>query len=157
MESMTKTDVHISWMIRRDLPEVLKIEDESFKYPWDEQDFVSVLMQRNCIGMVAKFEDKIVGYMLYELHKTDLHVINFAVDYHMRRHKIGTAMVDKLKTKLSNQRRTKLIMEVADYNLGAQIFFQKQGFKAIGVLRDFYDECDADAYLMEYEICKKEN
>ncbi len=28
--------VHIRWMIRRDMPEVLAIEDESFEFPWLE-------------------------------------------------------------------------------------------------------------------------
>ena len=71
--------VHIRWMIRRDMPEVLAIEHASFEYPWCEEEFLRVLRQRNCIGMVAEHEDRVVGFMIYELHKTKLHVLNFAV------------------------------------------------------------------------------
>ncbi|MEK6238743.1 MAG: ribosomal-protein-alanine N-acetyltransferase RimI, partial [Planctomycetales bacterium] len=53
--------VHIRWMIRRDMPEVLAIENSSFEFPWSEEDFLRSLQQRNCIGMVAEWEDSIVG------------------------------------------------------------------------------------------------
>ena len=57
-------------MIRRDMPEVIPIETASFEFPWSEDDFVRCLRQRNCIGMVAEMDDQVVGFMIYELHKT---------------------------------------------------------------------------------------
>ena len=48
--SAAQTRVHIRWMIRRDMPEVLAIEHASFEYPWCEEEFLRVLRQRNCIG-----------------------------------------------------------------------------------------------------------
>ena len=62
--------VHIRWMIRRDMPEVLQTEQESFEFSWTEEDFLRCLRQRNCIGMVAEQGEKVVGFMIYELHKT---------------------------------------------------------------------------------------
>ena len=32
--------VHIRWMIRRDMPEVLHTEQESFEFAWSEEDFL---------------------------------------------------------------------------------------------------------------------
>src|ERR671912_367951 len=77
--------VHIRWMIRRDMPEVLAIEEQSFEFPWSEEDFIRCLRQRNCIGMVAEHNERVVGFMIYELHKTRLHVLNFAVNASYRR------------------------------------------------------------------------
>ena len=71
--------VHIRWMIRRDMPEVLAIEHASFEFPWGEEEFLRVLRQRNCIGMVAEQGERVVGFMIYELHKNKLHIMNFAV------------------------------------------------------------------------------
>ena len=59
--SPAQTRVHIRWMIRRDMPEVLAIEHASFEYPWCEEEFLRVLRQRNCIGMVAEHGERIVG------------------------------------------------------------------------------------------------
>jgi len=142
--------VHIRWMIRRDMPEIIEIEDLSFEYPWSEEDFVRCLRQRNCIGMVAEYGDRVVGFMIYELHKTRLHILNFAVHVDYRCNRVGMQMANKLVAKLSNQRRTRILLEVRERNLAAQVFFRSLGFRAISVLRDFYDDTVEDAYLMEY-------
>ena len=63
--------------------------------------------------------------MIYELHKTRLHILNFAVAAEMPRQGIGTQMVDKLVGKLSSQRRTRITLEVRETNLPAQFFFRR--------------------------------
>src|SRR6185369_17373733 len=107
-----ETRVHIRWMIRRDMADVLDIEAVSFEFPWLEEDFIRCLRQRNCIGMVAEQDDRVVGFMIYELHKNKLHVLNFAVAEPFRRRGIGQQMIDKLVGKLSHQRRTRVLLEV---------------------------------------------
>lgn len=142
--------VHIRWMIRRDMPTVLDIESRCFEFAWTEEDFIRCLRQRNCIGMVAEEDDQILGFMIYELHKTRLHILNFAVNPEHRRRAVGRAMVDKLLGKLSHERRNRIMLEVRETNLEAQLFFKSLGFRAISVLRDFYDDAVEDAYLMQY-------
>jgi ribosomal-protein-alanine N-acetyltransferase len=144
--------VHIRWMIRRDMPEVLQAEQESFDHPWNEEDFLHCLRQRNCIGMVAEEGDRVVGYMIYELHKNKLHILNLAVHPHERRQSVGSQMVAKLVSKLSSHRRTRITLEVRETNLAAQMFFRTQNFLATRVLRAYYDDTGEDAYLMEYRL-----
>lgn len=142
--------VHIRWMIRRDMHEALAIESDSFEFPWSENDFLRCLRQRNCIGMVAEHGDRIVGFMIYELHKARLHILNFAVNSRYRRSGVGTQMVNKLIGKLSTQRRNRILLEIRETNLAAQLFFRDSGFRAVSVLRDFYEDTTEDAYLMQY-------
>jgi ribosomal-protein-alanine N-acetyltransferase len=149
-DSRQELETHIRWMIRRDMPEVLAIETASFEFPWCEDDFLRALQQRNCIGMVAEHEGRIVGFMVYELHKTQIHVLNFAVAPELRRHGIGSQMLAKLSSKLSSERRTRIVLEVRETNLAAQLFFRAAGFRAISVLREFYEDTPEDAYIMEY-------
>jgi [ribosomal protein S18]-alanine N-acetyltransferase len=144
--------VHIRWMIRRDMPEVLQTEQESFEYAWTEEDFLRCLRQRNCIGMVAEHGEKVVGFMIYELHKNKLHILNFAVHGEWRRLKVGAQMVAKLISKLSSHRRTRICLEVRETNLPAQLFFRKQEFRAVRVLRGFYEDSGEDAFLMQYRF-----
>src|SRR5262249_26122254 len=120
--------VHIRWMIRRDMPEVLQTEQESFEYSWTEEDFLRCLRQRNCIGMVAEQGEKVVGFMIYAPHKSKLHFLNFAVPPVHRRCHVGHQMVSKLISKLSSHRRTRITLEVRETNLTAQLFFRSQGF-----------------------------
>jgi [ribosomal protein S18]-alanine N-acetyltransferase len=142
--------VHIRWMIRRDMPEVLAIEAESFEFPWLEGDFIRCLRQRNCIGMVAEHEGRVVGFMIYELHKTRIHVLNFAVGRDDRRRGVGSQLIAKLIAKLSSQRRSRVLLEVRETNLAAQLFFRENGFRAVSVLRSYYADTPEDAYMMQF-------
>jgi ribosomal-protein-alanine N-acetyltransferase len=144
--------VHIRWMIRRDMREVLDIEAESFEFPWCEEDFIRCLRQRNCIGMVAEHEDRVVGFMIYELTKTRIQILNFATASRYRRRGVGSQMVSKLVGKLSAQRRTRIALEVRETNLAAQLFFRAGGFRAVSVLRNYYDDTPEDAYVMQYRL-----
>lgn len=154
--SSTKIDVQIRWMIRRDMPEVLDIEGQCFEFAWTEEDFLCCLRQRNCIGMVAERQERIIGFMIYELLKHQLHVLNFAVAPWARRQSIGTQMVDKLVHKLSQQRRHEIVLEVRESNLPAQLFFRSQTFLAANVLRGYYEDTTEDAYQMRYRLAGNE-
>lgn len=144
--------VQIRWLIRRDMPEVLEIERESFEFAWTEEEFLCCLRQRNCIGMVAELDHQIVGFMIYELHKSRLRILNFAVAPSARRLNVGSQMVGRLIDKLSQQRRKEIILEVRETNVPAQLFFKDKGFVAVSVLRNHYDDTAEDAYYMCYRL-----
>ena len=146
----------IRWLIRRDMEEVLGIERLSFEHPWTEEEFVGFLRKRNSIGMVVdvgpKDQIEIRGYMLYELYEKRIHLVNMAVHPLDRGKGAGGAMVARLQSKLSSQRRTKITLEVRETNLDAQLFFQRHGFRATEVLSDYYDVSDEDAYRFEWRL-----
>jgi ribosomal-protein-alanine N-acetyltransferase len=144
--------VLIRWMIRRDMPEVIAIEDESFEFPWLEEDFIRCLRERNCIGKVAEHEDRVVGVMVYELHDTRIHLLNFAVASDYRRRGVGSQMAAELIAKLSSQRRSRIVVEVPETNLAGQLWLREMGFRADAVLRDFYCDRDEDAFVMAYQL-----
>lgn len=143
---------NVRWLIRKDLPEVLEIEKLSFEFPWTEEEFKKCLGRRECIGMVVELDEAVAGYMIYELHKTRLHVLNLAVHPDVRRQGIGSRMVDKLIGKLSFQRRNRMLLEVRETNLHAQLFLKKHGFRAIEILKSFYEDSTEDAYLMQFRV-----
>ena len=154
MSANCKCDnVTVRWMIRRDMPEILAIEEQCYEWQmWGDEDFMTCLRQRNCIGMVAERDERIVGYMIYELHKSSLHLVNFAVAPDHQRQGVGTAMVDRLVAKLTHQRRNAIRLCVSASNLGAQLFFKRMGFLATGILWGYYEDSDEDAYVMRYEL-----
>lgn len=158
MLGFEERNCYIRWMIRRDMPSVLAIEASSFEFPWKENDFIRCLRQRTCIGMVATIDDDnsedVVGFMIYELHKSRIHILNFAVKPENRKQGVGSAMARKLVGKLSCDRKSRLLLEVRETNLDAQLFFKRQGFRAISVIRDFYSDTTEDAYLMQFRLSK---
>jgi ribosomal-protein-alanine N-acetyltransferase len=152
----TQSSAHIRWMIRRDMPAVLGIENESFEFPWTEEEFIRCLRQRDCIGMVAEYSEQVVGFMIYELHRTRIHVLSFAVHPDFRRQSVGSAMITKLVSKLAYQRRNRIVLEVRETNLSAQLFFRSLGFRATGVLRNFYEDSTEDAFMMQFQAMSAE-
>lgn len=141
---------HVRWLIRRDYPEVLAIENASFHHPWGEPDFLRELRRRDCIGMVAESGERVVGHMVYRLGKDRLELLNFAVDPAFRRMGVGTQMVAKLVGKLSSHRRTRIVLDVRESNLAGQLFLRSQGFLATGVRREHFEDTNEDAYTMTY-------
>lgn len=140
---------HIRWMIVRDMTRVMDIERAGFADPWDRDEFTERLRQRNCIGMVAETADeKVVGFMVYELHKNRIHLVNFAVDPSYRYQGVGAAMIEKLANKLTTGGRERIMVEVAENNLDAQLFFRRMGFYCYAVLDGFYEDQDAYAFQM---------
>ena len=148
-ETKQEIRVHIRWMIRHDMPQVVDIEEESFEFPWNKEDFVCNLRRRDCIGMVAEYKNYIVGFMIYELHRTTIRILNFAVHPAWRCRGVGSQMLAKLTAKLSLRRRKQIILEVRETNLSAQLFFRANEFRAISVLRGYYTDTPEDAYRMQ--------
>ncbi len=144
--------VHIRWMIRRDMPEVLEIGHLGFTdAPWTEHDFIRCLRQRSCIGMVAERGDDVVGYVIYELFKNRLDILNLAVHPSCWRSGVGRQIVDKLKAKLAPERRKALVCEVRETNVKAQIFFKALGFRCVGMIQSHYDDVVEDAYRFRFD------
>jgi len=143
-------DVH--WIVRRDLPAIVRIERESYAYPWQEAEFLDALQQRNCIGVVARHRETVVGFAIYEARRHTIKIVNLAVATSMRRRRIGSQLVGFLKDKLSRDGRDQIVTFVGDDSLAAQLFLRQQGFRATAIVRNFYNQHDGDAYVMRYGL-----
>ena len=144
--------VQIRWLIRRDMLEVLDIEKACFEFSCEKEEFLCCLRQRNCIGMTATYDQHVAGFMIYELHKARIQILNFAVAPEFQRMGIGAQMAQRVIDKLSQQHRKEIVLEVRETNLPAQLFFKSQGFRAQNVVRNHFWDTDEDAYLMQYRL-----
>ncbi len=142
---------HIRWLIARDLPEVLAIESACFpQHPWTENDFLVTLRQRNAIGVVIEIGTQVVGYMVYELHKYHLAILNLAVAPSHQGRGLGRRLHDKIASKTSQHRRRRVELVISERNLGGQLFFQACGWRATGAIRrEAFENGDA-GYVFEY-------
>lgn len=149
-------NVQVRWLIRKEMDQVLKIENECFDSPYDLDWFMANLRRTNVIGMVADCgRNEIAGFMLYELYKDHIVLLNFAVAARFQRQGVGTAMVQRILDKLSFQRRNAVEVMTSDKNVGSHLFFRSCGFKAVSVIRDHFESDDgefADGYLFQYRI-----
>lgn len=144
---------HIRWLTRNDLPEVLRIERASFAAPWSRREFEDTLRDRDVVAQVAASRrfGNVLGYSVYRLAKRQFEIVNLAVAAEDRRYDVGTQLVENLTSRLCRDRRVKVIADVRETNLPAQLFFRACGFRAVEVLRDHYPEGES-AYRFEYML-----
>jgi len=135
--------VYVRHLIRRDLAEVLAIENASFEDTWSEADFMRALRSRNASGYVAECNELVIAYVIVLSTDDGLEVINLAVSPQCLRLGVGGFLVGKL------QEGGPVVLKVRESNLGAQLFFKSIGFLAVEVIRGFYPDVDDDAYVME--------
>jgi len=129
---------HIRWMIRRDMAEAVRIDQDSFEEPWTDERLINHLREPECIGLVVEEDDRVVGYVVYLLKRNRLMVIRMAVAPSHRRRGIGRAILNKLAGKLNAVGRSKITIEIPETDLGSQLFMRSCGFRAVQILGDKY-------------------
>ena len=112
------------------------------------------MIERRFLGIVAEYKNKIIGYMIYELDKEDIHVVNIAVHPEFRRAGVGSQMIAKLLPKLGVKRKA-IDLIISERNLALQLFLKENDFKAIEVLHKYFGK--DDAYVMNFQIEENKN
>lgn len=136
------------FMIQRDLSEVLAINAGSREAPWGEDEFLKTLRSRSNIGRVAESKGKVVGFIVYGFKSERYEILNLAVARTHRGLGVGSMLLGKLLGK-PRDRWKSIVAKVSEDNLPAQLFFQRQGFRAVKVLRGRFD--GRDAYVMSFK------
>ncbi len=144
-------------------PEVLEIEQESFEFPWEKDDFVSILSKPGNLGRIAKYEKKIVGFLAFRLERNCIHILNFAVRSDFRRQGFGTQLLDDMLEHRVNQRRDHISLVIHEENKPGWDFLVANKYRAATLLRNYWEKSDdpykpldihydsGDAYLMRLD------
>ncbi len=123
-----------------DMDRILAIEAQAFpKSPYSRRIFTSLYCS-NPTSFLVYDEEEILGYLV---HTPEGHIISIAVDPRHRRKGIGTQLVREV---FRNSTGEFVWVEVRETNAGAQIFYEKLGFKRKGVVPNYY--WTEDAYIM---------
>jgi ribosomal-protein-alanine N-acetyltransferase len=146
--SQTSDKSYTRWLIKRDIPAVMEIENSSFPYPWTEQEFLRMLKKKNCEGFVYDNKETVVGFILAEFDQSSCEIVNFAVSVDHRRQGFGKKMINDIIRKHSHKRT--IFVVTSDSNLGTHLFLSQMGFYATKVLKNYYD-VDHDGYEFVYE------
>lgn len=140
-------------MIRRmqqeDLPQVMMLEQQIFSRPWSEQSMGSALQQPENIYLVDVMDDEILGYLGIWCMAEDGDLCNMAVAEHVRHRGIAASLLDEGMACCRKQGIQRILLEVRESNVPARTLYQRKGFIAIGVRKQYYAEPREDAIIME--------
>ncbi len=113
LEPKVSSPLHIRWMIRADLTQVLDAEVLSEgSFGWKEQEILAHLRDTKTIGMVVESAGQVVGHMIYVLHPEALEILRLVTHPDHRGRGVGSTMIEKLKSKLSSHRRNRIFTHV---------------------------------------------
>lgn len=135
---------------RKHLGALMPIEQSSYPKPWSQNVFHSELemMRRGERTYIAALEGKaLVGYAGVLYAGDDAHVTNIAVAAQHQRRGVATRLLAELAWAAIERGCTGMTLEVRVSNLGAQALYERFGFEAAGVRKNYYENVE-DAIVM---------
>jgi ribosomal-protein-alanine N-acetyltransferase len=154
---MRYLNVDIRKMEEKDLPAVLEIENYSFTSPWKKEDFLNDMNNNEfanlwVIELSAEGVGKqVVGFSNYWQTFDSATLCQIAVHPGIRRHQIGTALIEEIINDCYVKRVRNLTLEVRKSNQIAINFYKKHGFKEECIKPKYYPDGE-DAIYMILEV-----
>ena len=135
-----------------DLPQVTAVERRVFPTPWSLAMFVLELSKQSGICLAATVpsltgEQRLVGYLICSRYDTVWHVMNVAVDLDHQRRGLASAMLAELYEQVGDS-RARFTLEVRPSNDVAIHLYEREGFRAAGMRRRYYQDNGEDALVM---------
>jgi ribosomal-protein-alanine N-acetyltransferase len=136
-------------MRRRDLRQVLLIEQAVFPEPWSQQIFSSELALRSGRSYrVARHGRRIVGYTGFMFAGDEAHVTTVAVAPGSEGRGVATTMLVEALRDAVARGVQRVTLEVAAGNRRAQALYRRFGFGPVGVRKRYYPVTGEDALVM---------
>jgi ribosomal-protein-alanine N-acetyltransferase len=130
-----------------DLPQVIGIERRVFPTPWSLAMFVLELSKASGICLAAVRDGRLVGYLICSRYDTVWHVMNIAVDSSQQRMGLASALLAELYERVDDP-AARYTLEVRRSNSVAIHLYEREGFRAAGMRRRYYQDNGEDALVM---------
>jgi ribosomal-protein-alanine N-acetyltransferase len=135
-----------------DLPQVMAIERRVFPTPWSLAMFVLELSKPSgvCLAATVPTDDgpqRLVGYLICSRYDTVWHVMNIAVDADSQGRGLASALLAELYGRVEDP-QARFTLEVRRSNGVAIRLYEREGFRAAGMRRRYYQDNGEDALVM---------
>lgn len=127
---------------------IANIEKECFSMPWSLQSVEEALKNDTSLFIVAKKDDKVVGYISSTFVLDEVYISNIAVSPMARQEGIATKLIEKLIEIALKKDMSFISLEVRPSNLTAIKLYKKLGFENLGRRKNFYQAPTEDAFIM---------
>lgn len=138
--SLRQFECNIERMTENDLEQIIAIEKETFKQPWQRSFFEYDLQQPSRYCLVAKQNNIVLGYANIWHFADELQLANIAVKKEYRKQGIGTFFLQEIINIAKEKRCRSIILEVRISNTAAQYLYEKFGFRSIFIRKQYYPD-----------------
>lgn len=148
--------VEIDLMGKKDLPEILAIENESFASPWTIGMFESELSAVHSQFLVAriKLDNKSIigGYIIFWIVADEVHLHNLAVKEEYRCSGLGFHLLAVMKQISQQIGARAMTLEVRESNSAAIKLYRRCSFVVKGRRPLYYTDTHEDALIMWADV-----
>lgn len=149
----------LRWFHPQDYKAMVRIEEESYKHPWSERDFVIARKNQTTYIMIAEVcavhdTPLVIGYGIYTLRsskedkKNDTVVIdNLTVAPGWRRMKVGSDILTRIQRLCRHKRRkSRFVVLTHETHIDAQLFLRRHGYRCTSIIRNHWNSPSEPAY-----------
>ena len=143
----------MTWQIRlaerRDISELLAIEQIQFPEPWTRGMLLDEVTNIETRRYTVVVEDgKILGYLGVMFVMDELHINTIGVLPDFEGKGIAAALMDDEWRDAKERNIERATLEVAVSNKRAQDLYYRYGFKPVGIRKNYYDKIGEDALVL---------
>jgi [ribosomal protein S18]-alanine N-acetyltransferase len=146
-----------SWTIRlaerRDVPELLEIEDAQFPEPWTRSmmldEISNVETRRYTVAVEGR---KVIGYLGVMFVMDELHVNTLGTLPGHEGRGVATSLMNDAWAVAKEKGARRATLEVAVSNTRAQELYFRFGFSPVGVRKNYYERTREDALILWAEL-----
>lgn len=132
-----------------DIDNVVEVENNCFSIPWSKESFLKELTNNEiALYLVAKVENKAVGYIGTWKVLDEGHITNLAVHSDYRNLGIGGMLISELLSLCKKDGINSFTLEVRKSNEIARKLYEKFGFEDRGIRKGYYEDNNEDAVIM---------
>ncbi len=134
---------------RRDVGELMFIEESQFPEPWTKRILLDELANTETRRYTVAVEEKrIVGYLGVMFVLDELHINTIGTVPHEEGRGIATSLLDDAWVDAQVRGLKRATLEVAVSNARAIALYQRYGFHPVGVRKNYYERIQEDALVL---------
>ena len=138
---------------RRDINELLVLEEAQFPEPWTRGMLIDELSNvESRRYTVAVAEKRVVGCLGVMFVMDELHVNTLSTLPHYEGRGIATSLLDEAWANARARGIARATLEVAASNTRAQELYYRFGFAPVGVRKNYYERTHEDALVLWADI-----
>ncbi len=145
---MTNTTSILRLMQASDVSDVLRIEQQAYRYPWPESSFKDCLQPQYVSWLLCQ-DDQTIGYLIVQSVVDELHLLNICVATDYQNQGYGQQLMRHCIHFAKSQQLISILLEVRQSNRAAKKLYAKWQFELIGTRKNYYpcDEGREDAAI----------
>lgn len=151
---LSAADFELRPMHPQDIPKVLALERRVFCDPWSRASFEGEIADAGGVHWTrcAWRGERLAGYVIAWFVLDEVHLANLAVLPMYRHLGLATWLIETLFHEARKQHCRWIGLEVRRSNRAAQALYAKNGFRQIGVRKNYYRVGREDALVMAREL-----